>query len=68
MSRCRCCDQVLSQTELLGSSPDGSPETMCYRCITRVVIADPSAPYLQSEDFCFEGLEEGLQPKHPNSL
>ena len=30
MSRCRCCNKILSDAELLASLDNGEPEDMCY--------------------------------------
>lgn len=57
MSRCRSCDALLSDMDLLLTQDDGSPEDLCKVCRDIVYTIDE----YEEREYAFHGIEEGLK-------
>lgn len=57
MSRCRSCDVVLNDMDLLLKQDDGSPEDLCKVCRDVVYTIDE----YEEREYAFHDIEEGLK-------
>ena len=57
MSRCRSCNKILSEGEMIGTLEDGSPEDTCYVCKGK---AFEEWSYIKDKEYNHHDLQEGL--------
>lgn len=57
MSRCKSCNKILSEGEMLGNKEDGSPEDTCYVCKGK---SYDQYNYTDDKEYSHHDLQEGL--------
>jgi hypothetical protein len=60
MSRCRSCDVVLSNGELLKTKEDGSPEDLCNIC-NHIVFLDVNDLFMEYREYQFGDITDGYE-------
>jgi hypothetical protein len=64
MSRCKCCDRMLSEIDVKTVQPDGSEEDMCMRCVGH---SYSEFCYTYDHEFVMETAREGITSVCKNS-